>query len=137
MSLREKIDNDLKTARKEQNKEVVSFLRVLKGEIQRAESPSTPMSDVEITKIITKITKNLSQVNTEESKREMEFLSKYLPEPLTEEEIKSLIDDICLNFTEPLTMRDMGSIMSKFNEKYSGQADNRIVSQLVKSKINA
>ena len=67
----------------------------------------------------------------------MEFLSKYLPEPLTEEEIKSLIDDICLNFTEPLTMRDMGSIMSKFNEKYSGQADNRIVSQLVKSKINA
>lgn len=137
MSLRERIDNDLKTARKEQNKEVVSFLRVLKGEIQRAESPSTPMSDVEITKIITKITKNLSQVNTEESKREMEFLSKYLPEPLTEEEIKSLIDDICLNFTEPLTMRDMGSIMSKFNEKYSGQADNRIVSQLVKSKINA
>lgn len=137
MSLREKIDNDLKTARKEQNKEVVSFLRVLKGEIQRAESPSTPMSDVEITKIITKITKNLSQVNTEESKREMEFLNKYLPEPLTEEEIKSLIDDICLNFTEPLTMRDMGSIMSKFNEKYSGQADNRIVSQLVKSKINA
>lgn len=137
MSLRERIDNDLKTARKEQNKEVVSFLRVLKGEIQRAESPSTPMSDVEITKIITKITKNLSQVNTEESKREMEFLNKYLPEPLTEEEIKSLIDDICLNFTEPLTMRDMGSIMSKFNEKYSGQADNRIVSQLVKSKINA
>ena len=137
MSLRERIDIDLKTARKEQNKEIVGFLRVLKGEIQRAESPSTPMSDVEITKIITKITKNLSQVNTEESKREMEFLSKYLPEPLTEEEIKSLIDDICLNFTEPLTMRDMGSIMSKFNEKYSGQADNRIVSQLVKSKINA
>ena len=55
----------------------------------------------------------------------------------TEDEIKSLIDDICLNFTEPLTMRDMGSIMSQFKEKCSGQADNRIVSQLVKSKINA
>ena len=137
MSLRERIDIDLKTARKEQNKEIVGFLRVLKGEIQRAESPSTPMSDSEITKVITKITKNLSQVNTEESKREMEFLSEYLPEPLTEDEIKSLIDDICLNFTEPLTMRDMGSIMSQFKEKCSGQADNRIVSQLVKSKINA
>ena len=137
MSLRERIDIDLKTARKEQNKEVVGFLRVLKGEIQRAESPSNPMSDGEITKVITKITKNLSQINTKESQIEMDFLNEYLPEPLTEDEIKSLIDDICLNFTDPLTMRDMGSIMSQFNEKYSGQADNRIVSQLVKSKINA
>ena len=136
MSLRERIDIDLKTARKEQNKEVVGFLRVLKGEIQRAESPSNPMSDGEITKVITKITKNLSQINTKESQIEMDFLNEYLPEPLTEDEIKSLIDDICLNFTDPLTMRDMGSIMSQFNEKYSGQADNRIVSQLVKSKIN-
>ena len=99
MSLRERIDIDLKTARKEQNKEVVGFLRVLKGEIQRAESPSNPMSDSEITKVITKITKNLSQVNTEESKREMQFLNEYLPEPLTEDEIKSLIDDICLCFS--------------------------------------
>ena len=137
MSLRERIDSDLKTARKEQNKEIVGFLRVLKGEIQRVESPSTPISDSEITKVITKITKNLSQVNTEESKREMEFLSEYLPEPMTEEEIQALIDDICLNFTEPLTMKDMGSIMSQFKEQCSGQADNRIVSQLVKSKINA
>ena len=137
MSLRERIDIDLKTARKEQNKEIVGFLRVLKGEIQRAESPSNPMSDGEITKVITKITKNLSQINTKESQIEMDFLNEYLPEPLTEDEIKSLIDDICLNFTDPLTMRDMGSIMSQFNEKYSGQADNRIVSQLVKSKINA
>ena len=137
MSLRERIDIDLKAARKEQNKEVVGFLRVLKGEIQRAESPSTPMSDGEITKVIAKITKNLSQVNTEESQREMQFLNEYLPEPMTEEEIKDLIDSICLNFTEPLTMKNMGSIMSQFKDKCSGQADNRIVSQLVKSKINA
>ena len=137
MSLRERIDIDLKTARKEQNKEIVGFLRVLKGEIQRAESPSNPMSDGEITKVITKITKNLSQINTKESQIEMDFLNEYLPEPLTEDEIKSLIDDICLNFTEPLTMKNMGSIMSQFKEQCSGQADNRIVSQLVKSKINA
>ena len=137
MSLRERIDIDLKTARKEQNKEVVGFLRVLKGEIQRAESPSNPMSDGEITKVITKITKNLSQINTKESQIEMDFLNEYLPEPLTEDEIKSLIDDICLNFTEPLTMKNMGYIMSQFKEQCSGQADNRIVSQLVKSKINA
>ena len=40
-------------------------------------------------------------------------------------------------FVHHYNCANMGSIMSKFNEKYSGQADNRIVSQLVKSKINA
>ena len=67
----------------------------------------------------------------------MDILKFYLPEPMTEDEIQDLIDNICLNFTEPLTMKNMGSIMSQFKDKCSGQADNRIVSQLVKPKINA
>ena len=137
MSIKENINKDLKMAMKEKNRDDMNILRVLKGEIARHEDGSNQMSDAQISSLISKFCKNLESINDERSKREMEILKFYLPEPMTEEEIQALIDDICLNFTEPLTMKNMGSIMSQFKEQCSGQADNRIVSQLVKSKINA
>ena len=137
MSIKENINKDLKVAMKEKNRDAVNILRVLKGEIARHEDDSNQMSDAQISSLISKFCKNLESINDERSKREMEILKFYLPEPMTEEEIQALIDDICLNFTEPLNMKNMGSIMSQFKKPCSGQADNRIVSQLVKSKINA
>ena len=137
MSLRQQINDDLKTAMRNKDKDSMDILRVVKGEIARNESPSSPMSDVEITKIIAKLVKNLKQVNDTKSKNEMDFLKNYLPKPLTEDEIKEIIDDICLNFQEPLTMKDMGKIMSNFNVEYNGKADNKMVASIIKNKINA
>ena len=136
MSLRQQINDDLKTAMRNKDKDSMDILRVVKGEIARNESPSSPMSDVEITKIIAKLVKNLKQVNDTKSKNEMDFLKNYLPKPLTEDEIKEIINDICLNFQEPLTMKDMGKIMSNFNVEYNGKADNKMVASIIKNKIN-
>ena len=43
------------------------------------------------------------------------------------EKIKEIIDDICLNFQDTITMKDMGKIMSNFNVEYNGKADNNMV----------
>lgn len=137
MNIKENINRDLRVAMKDKNRDAINILRVLKGEIARHEDDVNQMSDAQIFSLISKFCKNLEAINDDRSMREMEILKFYLPEPMTEEEIQALIDDICLNFTEPPTMRDMGSIMSQFNEQCSGQADNRVVSELVKCKINA
>ena len=65
---------------------------------------------------------------------EMEIISKYLPEQLTEEEIVLLIDEI-INDVRPSGLEDMGKIMGPLMPKIRGRADGKIVSGIVSSKL--
>mgnify|MGYP003835301307 CR=1 FL=1 len=53
---------------------------------------------------------------------------------MTEDQIKMLVADI-MEELKANAMKDMGRIMSKFNSQFAGQADGKIVSQIVRERL--
>lgn len=70
----------------------------------------------------------------EKLKKEIEILSVYVPEQLTEQEIIAIVDDAisAVGATGP---KDMGRVMGAIKDKTAGRADGKLVSDIVKSKL--
>jgi uncharacterized protein YqeY len=71
----------------------------------------------------------------EREKKEIEVLKKYLPEQLSEEELKKLVAEsiATVGATE---MKDMGKVMADLNPKIKGKADGGEVSKIVKELLS-
>lgn len=70
----------------------------------------------------------------EKEKKELAILEKYLPEPLSEDEIKKLVDD-AITQTNASDSSDMGKVMGALIPKTKGKADGALVSKIVKEKL--
>ena len=66
---------------------------------------------------------------------EIEVLSKYMPEPLSEEEINQYIEE-AIATTGASDMKDMGKVVSILKSKVAGRADMAEVSKLVRQKLS-
>lgn len=66
--------------------------------------------------------------------KEIEILTKYLPEQLTEDEIEKLITE-AIKKTGANTPRDMGKVMQEIRPQIAGKADGKFVSDMVKQML--
>lgn len=71
----------------------------------------------------------------DKEKKEIEILKKYLPEQLSEVELRKLISESILK-TGAKEMRDMGKVMADLNPKIKGKADGGEVSKIVKELLS-
>ena len=129
--MKERINEEIKTSLRNGDKVRLNLLRVIKGEIGRLEDGATILTETEVIKLLQKFKKNLETVNDDKSKEEIKILDEYLPAQMSESDIEKVIQSIIVtnNYS---TMKDMGKIMGDFNKEYSGKADNKLVSQVVK-----
>lgn len=67
--------------------------------------------------------------------KEIEVLKKYLPEQLSEEQIKKLVAEAVAK-TGAKEMKDMGKVMAELNPKVKGKADGGEVSKIVKELLS-
>ena len=72
----------------------------------------------------------------EKEKAELEILEKYLPEQLSEEQIKSLVRE-AISKTGAEEIREMGRIMQELMPKIKGRADGALVSKIVKEALSS
>ena len=68
-------------------------------------------------------------------KLEIEIIKEYLPEPLTEAEMKIEVDK-AVSEIEAETMKDMGTVMKLLKERLGTRADGRTLSNLVRSRLS-
>lgn len=133
MSLKETIIEDMKAAMKAKDAVRRDTLRVLKGEIERAEQSSkgrVELTDAEIVKIVKKTYEGVKDTSYDET--EMAILSEYLPKQMTEVEIKSAVKNIILELDAEDKGTSIGQVMGAFNGRYAGKADGKTVSTIVK-----
>lgn len=75
----------------------------------------------------------------EKEAAEAEYLSRYLPSPLSDDELIAIVDEKMAASEAELgakpTMRNMGQIVKSVNSEVAGRADGKIVAQLVKALI--
>jgi len=149
MSLRQQIDADIKTAMLARNKEELEALRGIKSLILLAETekggPDTMATDAEM-KLLTKAAKQrkesadifLKEGRTELAQRELfqlEVISRYLPQPLTEDEVVEELKKI-IAATGAKTPQDMGKVMGAATKALAGKADGRLISEWVKKLLS-
>jgi uncharacterized protein YqeY len=67
--------------------------------------------------------------------KELEILRSYLPAELPPEEIKKIIEEV-IAVTAAQGMKDMGRVMKEVNAKIAGRADGKLVSDLVRERLN-
>jgi len=146
--MREKILNDLKTAMKNQDKETLKVIRMVKGSMQLKEIDlKHELNDDEVIDIISKeiktrrdsikeFEKGNRQDLVDSTVSEIEILEKYLPEQLSDEEVDSIIDDV-FSKVEPKGMQDMGKVMGMVSPIVKGKTDLGQVSSKIKSKLSS
>lgn len=70
----------------------------------------------------------------DKEKAELSILQAFLPEQMSEEEVKKIVEETLVE-TGAKTMQDMGKLMGALNGKLKGKADMGIVSNLVKQSL--
>ena len=146
--MRNKLLNDLVVAMKNQDKETLSVLRMVKGAIQLEEiNKKHELTDDEFIGVVSKQIKTrkesileFEKANRtdliEQTQKEIEILNKYMPEQLSEEEILKVIDE-AFDAVNPQTQSDMGKLMGYVNPKLKGKADMSFVSKTIKEKLTS
>lgn len=147
-TLKEKLKEDLKIALKTSNVAKKELIKIVLSEIALEESRGSVgffLNDEGVMAVLKKFKKNqelikegyekIGQPIPEAVTREIKIIDSYLPSLMSEEEIDKIVVDL-ISETGATSMKEMGKVMSAFNAKYAGQADNKIVSQTIKNKLN-
>lgn len=148
MTLYEKISSDMKTFMVNKDKGNLSTIRLLKSSIDlaRINNKLDEITDDLVIEIASKQVKTHKESIEEFKKagrddlvsgleREINLISNYLPEQLSEEEVRKEIDNI-FDIVKPNGKSDMGKIMKEANLKLKGKADFKLVSQIVQDKLS-
>ncbi len=146
--MRERIINDLKCAMKNQDKDLLKVIRMVKGSMQLEEiNLKHELNDDEVISIISKeiktrrdsikeFIKGNRQDLVDETLKEIKILENYLPEQLSDEEVDGIIDEV-FGKVAPKGMQDMGKIMGMISPLVKGKADLGQVSSKIKSKLSS
>lgn len=146
MSLKDRINDEIKAAMKAGDRVRVRNLRMLTAAIkQREVDERTETSDTEVLAIIDKMIKQRRESAeqyraggredlAEIEQAEVELLSGYLPEPLSEAQLEALIDQVVAS-TGASTMADMGRVMGELKPRVQGRADMKQVSAKVRGRL--
>ncbi|MBS1506833.1 MAG: GatB/YqeY domain-containing protein [Bacteroidetes bacterium] len=148
MSLKLKIDNDIKAAMLAKNKEELDALRSIKSMILLAETEkgvsAEITSDAE-NKLLMKAAKQRkesAEIFQKENRQELaqrelaqlEIINRYLPKQLSAEEVEATVKSIIAQVGAK-GPQDMGKVMGTATKQLAGQADGKLISELVKKLL--
>ncbi len=147
MTLRERLDDDLKKAMRARDDVSLSVIRNIRSVVKNREiDRKCILDDSGIAEVITSLVKQRRDsirmfreagrdelVAKEES--ELALLLDFLPSQLTAEEIEQIVS-AAMVATGALSMKDMGALMKAVIPQVAGRADGSLVSRIVKEKLS-
>jgi uncharacterized protein len=146
MSLKARLQEDLKAAMRAQDKATVGAMRLMMAAIKQKEvDERIELDDEAIIVLFDKLVKQRREsieqfqaAGREELAAkeafELDLLRRYLPEPLSATEIAHMIDEQ-IALVGAASMKDMGLVMAALKPLLQGRADMAAVSRLIKEKL--
>jgi uncharacterized protein YqeY len=147
MSLRDRVNEDMKNAMRAREAEKLGALRLLLAAMkQREVDERITLDDAGVVSVIEKMMKQRrdSIAQYEKAQRqdladkerfEMSVLEAYLPQGLTQAEVEAIVAE-AVSSSGATSAADMGKVMALVKPKVAGRADMGKVSALVKSKLS-
>ena len=148
MDLKARIADDMKTAMREKDAARLEAIRMIRAAIQRREvDDRTTLDDAGVLAVLQKMLKQsrdaVSQFQSggrddlvAKEQAGIAVLEGYLPEPLSDEEVDTLIE-AAIGETGASEMRDMGKVMGRLKPRIDGRADMGAVSARIKARLSA
>lgn len=147
MNLEEKINNDIRDAMKSKDQAWLRGVRAIKAAILLAKTDGSGlvMDEEREIKLLQKLVKqrqdSLSIYETQNradlaqvEREEIEIIQRYLPQPMTVEELQSFIRGL-IQAEGASGIKDMGRIMGLATKGLSGKADGKTISEIVKKLL--
>lgn len=147
MSLKDLLMQDLKIAMQEKDVIKKTTITMLRAAVKQAEvDQRVELLDQDIIEIVARqikqkraaieeFSKGGRQDLVDEAHSEIHILEAYLPEQLTEEQIKAMILEAVAE-TGASSPKDMGKVMGIITPRTKGLADGKLVATLVKDMLN-
>jgi uncharacterized protein len=146
VSLIEEIDDELKDAMRARDAERRDALRLILNALKGSQKElQRPLSEEEELQVLQRERKRRieaaeafrtggreEQAAAEE--RELEILEEFMPEPLSEDEVEEIVDDVIAE-VGATSMADLGRVMADVMPQIAGRADGSQVSQIVREKL--
>jgi uncharacterized protein len=148
MSLLNRLNDDMKQAMKNREKDKLSVLRMLKAALQN-EAIKLGKSELSEDEELTVLSRELKQRKdslqefenagradlVEKTKAEIEIVQSYMPKPLTEEELLEIVKQTIAEVGAS-SKADMGKVMGAIMPKVKGKADGSLVNKLVQQQLS-
>jgi len=149
MTIQEKIDADLKEAMRSKDAERLSVMRMVKSALMNAaiemQGARAQLPDPDAIAVIRKQVKQREDSIegfekggrpelAAKERREIEFLTEYLPKPLTENELEQLVKGAIAE-VGATSKAQMGAVMKVATQKAGGRVDGRTLSQAVQKAL--
>ena len=145
--LKDKLNEDLKNAMKNKDKDQLNTLRSVKGAVQlevinnKKEDNEELYLDV-INKQIKMRNDSINEFKKagrtdliESYQKEIDILSRYMPKMLTEDELDEIINKV-FDEVKPSSMKDFGTLMKSITPLVKNRCDMSKLSQIIKNKLN-
>ena len=145
MTLKDKITEDMKAAMRAKDSKKLGTIRLLTAAMKQKEvDERVTLSDADIIGIVEKMIKQRResvkqfadggrQDLVDNENAEIEILSAYMPQALSEGEIKNAVDAAVADASG---IKDMGKVMGVLRTQLAGRADMGVVSTLVKNALS-
>ncbi|GFR74560.1 glutamyl-tRNA amidotransferase [Elysia marginata] len=148
MGLESTINDDIKRAIKSKDKVALEGLRAIKSALLllKTDSQANEIKESDELKILQKLAKQRrdsaeiyaqrNRTDLQETELEqLKIIERYLPKPLSKEELSELLDKIIAT-SGATDLKDMGKVMGIATKTLAGKADGKRVSEMVKEKLN-
>lgn len=150
MSLKQKVDSEIKAAMIAKDKDRLRALRAVKSLILLEETKggaAGELSEDEEMKILTKAAKqrkDSADIYKEQNREdlfavemaELSIIQEFLPKALTDEELTQAIQEI-ITQTGASSPKEMGKVMGVASKQLAGKADGKAIADKVKALLNS
>ena len=138
---------DMKKAQKERDKIRLGAIRWIRDALQKREKEAgKELEDADAAQVLASLAKkyrdSIEQAHggnrpelAEKEENELKILEEYLPKSLTEAEIEAIVDE-AIESTGAKGPKEMGVVMKTIKPKWTGRADGKLVSEIVKKKLS-
>jgi uncharacterized protein len=148
MQLKERINQDIKSAMLAKEKEKLTALRSIKAMILLAETDkgsTGELSEIQEFALLSKAAKQrkesaeiFAQQNREDlasvERAELEVIQMYLPEMMSEAEVEGIITSI-ISKTGANSLSDLGKVMGMAIKELQGKADGKVINEIAKKLL--
>lgn len=143
--IRTQLIDDMKMAMKAHQTELLGVLRFLISEIKNVEIDAKhELDDTEVVNLFRKEVKRRNDAIAQfkaagrtdlvtQEETELGFINRYLPQLMDQTQITKIVDDVYA----AATTKDFGSLMKAVMQQLKGQADGKLVSDLVRAKLSS
>ncbi|MBN6888921.1 uncharacterized protein ACUXCC_003786 [Cytobacillus horneckiae] len=147
MSLLERLNEDMKQAMRNKEKEKLTVIRMIKASLQNEsiKQGKDLTEDQELTVLSREVKQrkdSLHEFNkagredlVEKIRTELQYVELYMPEQLSEEEVSQIVQQT-IQETGASSKADMGKVMSAVMPKLKGKADGSLINKLVQQHLS-